>query len=130
VEEDEMNLRFLGAALASALTLTVPALAHHTHANFDQSRFIVMTGTVTEMRWMNPHVWFYMRVTDEAGRTRPWSMEGGSINALTQGGWTRDTIKAGDMVTVRCHPQKDGTNGCLMGFVTNINGVAMDKEFD
>jgi hypothetical protein len=120
---------FAFAAL-STLAASVPVAAHHTHANFDQSRFIMLTGTVTEMRWMNPHVWFYMRVVDEAGQERPWSMEGGSTAALTRGGWTKDTIKAGDKVSVRCHPQKDGTNGCLMGFVTNINGEAMDKEFD
>ena len=125
-----MKLRVLGVAAISALATALPVSAHHTHANFDQSRFIVLTGTVTEMRWMNPHVWFYMRVAGENGQERPWSMEGGSTAALTRGGWTKDTIKAGDKVSVRCHPQKDGTNGCLMGFVTNINGVAMDKEFD
>ena len=124
-----MKLRAIGVAGFAVFAIAAPVSAHHTHANFDQSRFINLTGTVTEMRWMNPHVWFYMRVA-ENGQERPWSMEGGSTAALTRGGWTRDTIKAGDKVTVRCHPQKDGTNGCLMGFVTNINGVAMDKEFN
>ena len=125
-----MKLRALSLAAVAAFAMSGPVLAHHTHANFDQSRFVVLSGTVKEMRWMNPHVWFYMTVVDEQGQEVPWSMEGGSTAALTRGGWTRDSIKAGDKVTVRCHPQKDGTRGCLMGFVTAINGAAMDKEFD
>lgn len=125
-----MKARILALAALSVLATAIPVAAHHTHANFDQSRFINLSGTVTEMRWMNPHVWFYMMVTDEAGQTKPWSMEGGSTASLTRAGWTKDSIKAGDKITLRCHPQKDGTNGCLLGFVTNINGAPMDKEFD
>ena len=47
-----------------------------------------------------------------------------------RGAWQRDSMKRGDKVSVRCHRLRDGSEGCLLGFVTDINGTAMDKEFD
>ena len=124
-----MRLRSLTVAATAAIAVAIPAWAHHSHANYKTNEFMNISGTITEVHWMNPHVWLYMEVANE-GRTSVWALEGGSIGALTRGGWTRDSMKPGDKVTVRCHHLKDSSDGCLLGFVTSINGAAMDKEFD
>ena len=125
-----MNLKSLSLAVLTFAALGVPAWAHHSHANYNLDEFTHMSGTVTEIAWTNPHVWLYMEVDDEQGRPQVWALEGGSVAALTRGGWQRDSVKPGDNVSVRCFLVRDGSAGCLMGFVTNINGTAMDKEFD
>ncbi len=125
-----MNLKSLSLAVATFVALGASAWAHHSHANYNTDEFTNLSGTVTEVAWGNPHVWLYMEIADEQGRPRAWTMEGGSLQALMRGGWQRDSLKPGDRISVRCHLVRDGSSGCLMGFVTNINGTAMDKEFD
>lgn len=125
-----MYWKSLSFAAAAIFALGVPATAHHSHANYDLDQFTNLTGTVTEIAWTNPHVWVYMEVDYEDRGTQVWAFEGGSVAALTRGGWQRDSIKRGDNVSVRCYLVRDGSAGCLMGFVTAINGTDMDKEFD
>jgi hypothetical protein len=125
-------MRFTSIALAAAVAaaLAVPASAHHSHANYNTNEFITLSGTITEVTWTNPHVWIYMDVADAQGRPQMWALEGGSVTSLMRGGWQRDSLKPGDKVSMRCNRLRDGSEGCLLGFVTNINGTAMDKEFD
>jgi hypothetical protein len=125
-------MRFKSTALAAAAAalLSIPAWAHHSHTNYNTDQFITLSGTITEVAWTNPHVWIYMEVANAQGRPQMWALEGGSPTSLMRGGWQRDSMKARDKVSVRCHRLRDGSDGCLLGFVTNINGTAMDKEFD
>lgn len=125
-----MRFTSIACAAAAAALLSIPAWAHHSHANYNTSEFIAVSGTLTEVVWTNPHVWLYMEVADAKGRPQMWALEGGSPTSLMRGGWQRDSIKPGDKVSVRCHRLRDGSEGCVLGFVTNINGTAMDKEFD
>ena len=79
-------------------------------AEFDRNKPFKMTGKVTKVEWMNPHTFFYIDVTDEkTGKVTNWGMEMGSPNILMRNGWRRDTLKAGDMVTVDGSLAKDGT---------------------
>ena len=125
-----MHFTSIALAAAAAALLSIPAWAHHSHANYDTNEFINLSGTITEVAWTNPHTWVYMEVTDAQGRRQMWSLEGGSPTSLMRGGWQLGSIKARDKVSVRCHRLRDGSQGCLLGFFTNINGTAMDKEFD
>jgi hypothetical protein len=125
-----MRVKSIALAAAAAGLLSIPAWAHHSHANYNTDAFTTVSGTITEVVWTNPHVWLYMDVADAQGRQQMWAMEGGSVTALMRGGWQRNSLKPGDKVSVRCHRLRDGSEGCLLGFVTNINGRAMDKEFD
>ena len=96
-----------------ALLLTArPILAHHSFAaEFDASKPFNMTGTVTKVEWMNPHTYFYIDVKDEkTGKTTNWAMEMGSPNGLMRAGWTRNTMKVGDQVTVEGSLAKDGSH--------------------
>lgn len=125
-----MRFKSMALAAAAAALLSIPAWAHHSHTNYNTDQFITLSGTITEVAWTNPHVWIYMEVANAQGRPQMWALEGGSPTSLMRGGWQRDSMKARDKVSVRCHRLRDGSEGCLLGFVTNINGTAMDKEFD
>lgn len=122
-----MNLKSLIFATVAAVSLAWTAWAHHAHSNYDTNSFTNLEGTVKEARWMNPHTWIYLEVVD-AGKPVVWTLEGGSPNALTREGWKKDDVKTGDTIKVRCHRLKDGSNGCLLGFVTTKTHV--DKEYD
>ena len=125
-----MRVTSIALAAATAALLAIPAWAHHSHANYNTNEFTTVSGTITEVVWTNPHVWLYMEVANAQGRPQMWAMEGGSVTSLMRGGWQRNSLKPGDKVSVRCHRLRDGSEGCLLGFFTNINGTAMDKEFD
>lgn len=125
-----MRFKSIALAAAVAILVAIPAWAHHSHSNYNTEEYITLSGTITEMAWTNPHVWVYMQVADAQGRPQMWALEGGSVTSLMRGGWQRGSMKPGDKVSVRCHRVRDGSEGCLLGFVTNLNGTAMDKEFD
>jgi len=113
----------LSVAVVSVLWLAWPAGAHHSHGNYDMTEYTVLKGTVKEVHWVNPHSWVYLEVADGPGEPVIWALEGASVVQLQRKGWTKEKIKPGDTVSVRCHQLKDGSNGCLLGFVTTADGV-------
>ena len=99
------------AASAAILLAAVPMVAHHSFAaEFDASKPIKLTGTVTKIEWMNPHAYFYIDVKDASGKVTNWGLEMGSPNGLMRQGWTRNSMKIGDVVTVEGSAAKDGSN--------------------
>jgi hypothetical protein len=83
------------------LLTAVPSLAHHSFgAEFDAEKPMKMTGAVTRVEWTNPHTWFFLDVRDSTGHVSNWALEMGSPNALLRAGWTRTSLKVGDVVTV------------------------------
>jgi hypothetical protein len=92
------------------LLCTVPMLAHHSFAaEYDSAKPITLTGTVTKVEWMNPHARFYIDVKDEKGEMNNWELELGSPNGLMRQGWTRNSLKKGDQVTISGSLAKDGS---------------------
>ncbi len=99
----------LAACAAAFMLTTATAIAHHSFAaEFDANRPINLKGVVTKIEWANPHTYFYVDVADTSGKVANWGIEIGSPNALTRLGWTRNTLKVGDTVTVEGSQAKDG----------------------
>jgi hypothetical protein len=92
----------------AAAGIAPSALAHHSFAIYDANNPLTLTGVVKEFRWTNPHCWVFLTVRDADGNERVWEIEHGPINMLARQGWTRDTLKPGDRLSVEIHPVHDG----------------------
>ena len=130
-----MLVRFLGIAAMCAVVLALPAWAHHSHGNYDTTKWTTMEGKVTELHLLVPHSWLYVEAKDDKGETKVWAMEATGYAGLEKVGVKRGDVKPGDLVKVRCHLLKDGNNGCLLGFVTPIHGDpargnGVEKDWD
>jgi Family of unknown function (DUF6152) len=97
--------------LAALIAASMPLMAHHSFAaEFDSNKQVKLTGVVTKIDWTNPHVWFYLDVKDESGKITNWGFEMGPPHLLQTSGWTRTTMKLGDVVSVEGSAAKNGTN--------------------
>jgi len=115
------------AAFVLAVT-TGRLLAHHSHGNYDMTTYTSIKGTIKEVHWMNPHTWIYLEVKGPTGEVDVWALEGASIPQLERRGWSKEMVKVGTTITVRCHQLRDKSTGCLLGFITPEGGV--EKMFD
>ena len=113
-------------ALAAALLAAGPALAHHSFAMFDMTQEKTVSGTVTDFQWTNPHSWIWLEVPTSGGASEQWGVEGMSPNFLERRGWSKNTLKVGDKVTVVVHPVKNGGHGGSFVRVTLPDGKVMD----
>jgi len=108
-----MRYRTLGFALALivAAALTTPLWAHHSFAaEYDSKKPVNLKGAVTKVEWMNPHVYFYIDVRDEqTGKITNWAFEMGAPAVIQRNGWTRNSMKIGDLVIVDGSQAKDGS---------------------
>jgi hypothetical protein len=110
MENTVMKLRIAILVASLSLAAGVPLLAHHSFAaEFDASKAIRVTGTLTKVQWTNPHTYFYIDVKDENGSVSKWSCEAGAPGALSRRGFKRGDLKLGDMVVVDGYRAKDGS---------------------
>lgn len=88
-----------------------PVSAHHAFAaEYDEKRQVILTGNITRVDWANPHAHFFLSVRDASGRFSSWDLELASPNTLQRGGWTRKSLKVGEVVKVNGYLAKDGAN--------------------
>jgi Family of unknown function (DUF6152) len=106
-------------SFAIALFLTLPAAAHHSfRAQYDSNQPITVTGIVTKVDWMNPHVYFYIDVKNDSGAVDNWGFEMGPPHMLQQRGWKRNSMQIGDEVTVEGSRARDGSHNANARRVT------------
>jgi hypothetical protein len=115
--------KILCAAAAALLLTTMRTSAHHAFAaEYDENKFITVSGTVTTFKWTNPHAWLYVDVKDERGNVTSWGFEMGSPNGLLHRGWRKTELQKGDQVTVEGYGAKDGSNVANARTVTLPDG--------
>ncbi len=115
-------MRFsLSLAAICAVCFTMAASAHHSHGQYGET-FRDIEGVVTEVHLVVPHSWVYIEVKDAKGTPQLWALEATGRTQLEKMGVTREYIKPGDAIKARCHPLRDGSNGCLLGFLKARDG--------
>jgi len=117
---------FLVLAVLALVSPSLALLAHHGLAAFDTTHTVKMSGVVTDFQWMNPHAYIYADLTDDKGKTANWKCEMGSLGMLTRhGGWTPDTVKKGDKVTIQGFVAKDGSPYMSLGKIILPDGRSL-----
>ena len=122
-----MKGRLISAVAAIAMMAgAASVMAHHSFAaEFDANKPVKLTGTVTKIEWMNPHAYFYIDVKDASGTVESWGLEMGSPNGLMRQGWTRNSLKVGDEVSVDGSMAKDGSKIANARTVTLAGGTRL-----
>jgi hypothetical protein len=99
------------------------AVAHHSFAaEYDRNKSITLKGTVTKVEWQNPHIYFYIDVKGADGTVANWAIEGGAPNTLYRNGWRKDSVQAGNEVTVDGWLAKSGAKLANMSSVVLADG--------
>jgi hypothetical protein len=112
-----MHLKSFGVASLCAAFLSVPVIAHHSHGNYDLSKWSVMEGTVKQVIFIVPHSIVYIDVKGDV-----WALEATNPQGIFLRGVKKEDVRVGDSIKVRCHLLRDGGKGCLLGFVTPMHG--------
>jgi hypothetical protein len=121
-------MRFsLSLTVAVAVCFGVSASAHHSHGQYEET-FKDITGVVKEVHFVLPHSWVYIEVKDAKGEPQLWALEATGRTQLERAGVTKAYIKAGDTIKARCHGLRDGTNGCLLGFLRAADGTVRNWD--
>ena len=108
-----MRTKFVVSTTALVLMGAARLLAHHSFsAEFDASKRVTLKGIVTKVDWRNPHIYVYLNVKDDSGKVTEWACEGGPPNVLLRQGWSRNSVKEGDEVTIDGAVAKDDSNRC------------------
>jgi hypothetical protein len=114
-----LSTAFLAALFGSA----VPAHAHHSFAAvFDSTKPVAVTGTITRVEWLNPHIWFYLDVKEPNGDVTEWGFSGAPPGVLMRRGITKDVLKVGAVVNVEGFRARDGSNNASGGSVKFPDG--------
>ena len=128
-------MKHLTLVTVCVLAIAAPAGAHHSHGNYDLTTWTTMSGEVKELHLLVPHSWVYLDVKDSKGEVTTWALEATGPAGLTKVGVKREDVRPGDQIRVRCHLLRDGSNGCLLGFLTPMHGDSarghgVEKDWD
>jgi hypothetical protein len=104
------------------ISLAALMLLHHSFAADYGSKPIALKGTITKFVWMNPHTRIYLDVPAAKGKPTEWECEGNAPGGLLSRGWSRDSLRSGDHVTIECFPAKDRSNVCKARAVQLADG--------
>lgn len=117
----------LASSIVFCMVFALAAWAHHSHGAYNDT-FIDIQGVVKEVHLIVPHSWIYLEVKDDKGEPQIWALEATGRLGLERAGVTPDYVKPGDVVKARCHRLRDGSNGCLLGFLKARDGSVKDWD--
>ena len=109
--------------VAALLAVGAQALAHHSFSAFNTDVEKTIAGVVNRFEWTNPHTWVWVDVPDGNGKVVTWGVEGMSPNYLARRGWSKNTFKPGDKVTLTIRPMRDGSPGGMF-----VRGILADGK--
>ena len=125
------QLRRIGATAAVVmLGAAAPVIAHHSHAMFDHSKAVAVTGTVKELLFRNPHVYLYVNAKNDRGEAVTYWIEMSNIQNMIKQGINQNTLKPGDVVTVHMFPLRDGRPGGNYETLSTADGRNFGREPD
>jgi hypothetical protein len=113
---------------AAVLLYAGPAQSHHSNVEYEVTRVITVTGVVKEFQWVNPHTWLHLTVDDGKGGKVEWLAEGRAPGILLRAGWTKNSLKFGETVTVDMSPAKNGMPKAIIARVTKADGTILSNQ--
>jgi Family of unknown function (DUF6152) len=116
------------AVLAGFLSVSPTVSAHHGASPYDTTKLTTLKGTVTEFKFINPHVEISVAVKDGQGKVETWIGEANSPNVLSRRGWSKDIIKPGDQITVIGNRGKNGSLTLRLQKVVLPTGQELDPN--
>jgi hypothetical protein len=106
------------------------AAAHHSPVVFDRTKQVTIVGVVTEFKWMSPHSWIHLDVTDEDGNVSSWGVEMNPAPMLARSGWRSTTLKPGDKVSILVYPLRNDEKGGQYISITLPDGRVLGERPD
>ena len=120
-----VRLLVVAVALIAAVSVSGPLFAHHGTAAFDVTKMVTMKATITDFQYINPHVQIYWDSKNEKGEIEKWQGELTAPNKLTRAGWTKNTLKPGDQVTISGNVQANGSHVMWIRKIIGTDGQPM-----
>ena len=123
------------AVAGSLLLFSGPVMAHHGVAGYDMTKTITLHGTVTKFDWSNPHVVVYLDAKNDSGEIQHWTIEFASPVHMVRAGWSKNSMKSGDDITIDTHPSRNGAPigiSSTIPFILKVvvNGQALPGRSD
>jgi hypothetical protein len=114
--------RFIATVFALTTVIAGNAVAHHARSGYDLSKTVTLKGTITRVEWSNPHALLFFDVTEANGHVQNWHAITGGPSRMSRFGWTGDTLKAGDVITITGNPTKEGSAEIWLDRITLPGG--------
>jgi hypothetical protein len=125
-----MRMKLLALVVLAAATFLIfaPAFAHHGAASYDSKKLTTLKATVTEFRYINPHSEIFFDVVDSSGKTQKWTAEAVSVASLSRYGWTKNTLKPGDQISITGNLAKNGSYTMRLSSLVLPTGKVLSVE--
>ncbi len=117
----------LFSVIVCAVTFSGSLFAHHGGSAYDRSKLTNFKATITDFRYINPHVQIFFDAKNDKGTVVHWNCESINPGMLSKQGWSKNTLKAGDHVTIAAFPAREGAPVCLLQKVVLADGKTLDS---